>query len=283
MGNAQSVSKVEMLNSVISESLTKSVMNVSNSKQVKLDQNQVIDIECTPSDAVIMAHMRAYEKCLENAWNMKNCDGIQVACKIEKIKQSSTMDYRGMSTIDQDTVAKVQSQMTADLSNKVQEKTDDFGAALKQLLSTGSESDSSKNISNNIKSRVEQIATANLINSVNTAFSGNQTVRVRSAGSTSISQLSQESAVRLVEDILSKNTSVQDIVNQVAAKVENKTDVESKGLTNIVDSIASVIKSNFMIFIIGLVICVVVGGLVMFGLGTDETFNQTARQGIRKM
>ncbi len=270
-----------MLNSAVSESLLNSMMNVTNSKSVKIEQNQLMNIECNPSPEVVKAHVNAYARCVENAWDLNKCNGVQYACVVENLSQTASLEYRGTSKLDSDTVQKVQSQMSADLTNKVKERNDDFGTALKQLMSTGSESDSSKNIQNNITQRVKQSVTANLLNEVNTAFQGNQTMNVKNT-SGRVSNLTQNSAVRLVEDIVSRNSNVQDTINDLKVKVDNSTDVENKGLTNIVDSVMDFFKTSSLGFIAAFVIVMLIIGVVAYFTFTNDNVNVTARQAISR-
>jgi hypothetical protein len=269
---------LNVVNSVVAESISKSMINVSNSRTTVLNQAQIMDIECSPSQAVELASIQAFSLCVKYN-NPKKCESIRYACNIEDLTQDAMLEYRGLSNIDANVVAQIQASVSADLKNKANDSSDEFGAFLKKLAMVGSNESSDQNVSNFIENKVQNVVNVDLVNQINTTLNGNQTMTLKGTG-LNAKRLTQKTAQRLVEDILAKTATASDLVTQVQAKTETETKKESKGLTDVVSSVTSMMSTLGLGWIIGLVVLVLGIGIVAYFLFSNATFGENLQKGV---
>lgn len=259
MGNSNS-SEHTSATSVVSESLTNAMMTVSNSKVVKISASQLMDLSCTPSDALQAVYLKAYEACLANPKrSAKDCEMAKYACVFEELSQDSTVEYQGMSNIDAALVTQVQDKMTADLENKVQSEKDSISEWAKSALGVASNSSDKSSVSQAIRHHVENVIDIKLINAVDAAFVRNQTISIQSTGGVSAKRLTQKSASKLVENLLSESASMAKTISELDAKAKATTDIKSKGLVDAFQSLVDAVGGAFSMGMIMLGIVVLVG------------------------
>lgn len=264
MGGSNS-SLQETTSRVVSESLTESMMSVSNSKTTRVSASQVMNIECNPSDAVQAAYLQGYIACLAHPG--RDCETSRFACVIEDLKQDSVLEYQGMSSIDSALVSQVQDKMTADLEAKLKSEKDGLAEWAKTALNVGgSGSDTSRNRSE-VEHRVKSVVNSELVSTVDSLFTRNQTINLKSSGGLVVKRLTQSAATKLVESVLNKSSAFTSMVSELDAKTKLTTEVKSKGLVDMFESLMGFFTSasqGTALVIIVVVVALVIGATLMF-------------------
>lgn len=272
---ATSSKELDSVMSTVSESVTSSMLNVTNSTSAKLDQNQIMDLECNVSKDIQRIFAEDRQACIKANKGLKkdeqqDCMAIQ-PCVMEDLKQEAMLEYKAQSNIDAELVTKVQESLKSQLEQKSENKEDAFGKALDNLTKTGSSTEEKQKMRVDTISKVVSSVDVNLLNELNTALAGNQIMSVKGQGGGVFKKLSQKSANKIVQDALSKNKGVMELTKDLSATGSQSEKNELRGLTDMLDSITGVFKGGQMV-IIALVACcalLLIGGLIFMMSGSS--------------
>jgi hypothetical protein len=316
MGGKNSVKKTNKVQSVIDvmqEITNETVMKVCQESDITSVLTQSIVIKGTCDESKLESKVKScYDaqaklpnrdlKCADVAYctvisdsDLKN-DGTVIAVNTSKLDSSIISKLKSeMETKTEQKFSNVKDSVGAALESGVKMVGDVLTAALQPFGKKNEESTTEMDQRQSIKSVMKNSMTAEFVNTVKTLLELHQSIDISGAGGVKIerSRLTNEGLVKAINDAFLTTAVGQDLsaTMKTAAEMDNKS--QSKGLTDIVDTVGGVInntvstvggvmKSGLMAWVIIIVVFLLVVLGMWYILGNSEGLQDLASKGINK-
>jgi len=290
---------VTVMNSVLNNTINKTILKYTQNCQNKISASQIINIQCSPSDAVQQQYLNMKLQCQQDVLNYNSQNKTQldpqslcqqyVPCYIQGITQNSTISFKSQCTIDTSTYNKMYDDFKSQIEDQYTSNTDGFTDALNSLVSgvvqssAGGSSSAKYNTTDDIKNSLINVFDQQTVQNIINAFVANQTINIKSSGGVVATGLNQQNMLTIQQDIINQNSTYNDLMNTLDSTVSTQTNIQSRGVTDIVSSFFSFLTSSTISMVIASVCCLLIIGLVIVGLWyglSEEDRGAVASKGI---
>ncbi len=253
---------------IITDALTQISYETIIENTIKTQDNiatqNIINAECEGDNISAEGLERAVESCYKYI-KKESCADLRYACVVSDISQKTTVVFSGTLDTSDTTANTIIDKMIDKINSKLSNTSDGFTNALANLTGNGS------TVSPNIRTRLQNILSNHLtvrnvkemIVSISTSNVIN--IKVKNTGA-KYTKINQYSAM----DVLKTSKCISGIVNDITTNLSRDMTMEntqqSKGLTDIVDSITDTIGSFFSSAKTIIIVVVVVIGLIFIGI-----------------
>ncbi len=236
---------------------------------------QIIDVNCEVSDNVQTALANAYDACLKgNPGNAEKCPiSMLYGCNISDITQDAIVSSRTSCSLTTQQINDIQSEIHTVIDNSTDTESDALGQALVNVSKIFDTSSTTTENITKVKNVLKDSMSVDNINKMVSTFTASQAVKIQGQ-SVMLKNVAQKMNLTIVAEAALGNAQMRKIAEMTLIEAENTEKTKTKGLTDIVDDITSIVDPSNLVWIVvviaGVIVLVILLMVLTSGGGVPE-------------
>jgi hypothetical protein len=254
-GGCHSTTTLKIINDTVIKTTNESFFKNTTDCQTKIPLSQSIRGQCKPDPETEKLYANLKAKCMEKMFEADKskitlpddyCAETYSACVFKDIQQEQVVNLKATCKIDDKLVDKIQQDIRTELNNKVSEKNDAFGQALNSAIAgiAGAGTQDNKEIRNSFLNQVTNSVNRDMVQKMYTMMSSAQSIDL-SGSSIFAKGITQKAQLNIITDLMQSSETYRDAFEKISVKEAADVKTETRGLTDIIDSITDIPKTFF--------------------------------------
>jgi membrane-associated HD superfamily phosphohydrolase len=234
--------QLKAANEFLASSTFETIVKIKTSCRATASNNQELDIKVGADKGLI-------EKCLASGQTATECSNLYSSgTNVSDIFLGSEILISAECQLEESDVQKLTEELSAQLEAKTKQTNDDAGTFFKELLKFNNTDNNE--IKNTIVTQLKNTFTKESVNEMLTEFKNEQKLKIEVGLSkdTNIKGVVLQTKVDMLTKMVSKNSSLTELVRTVDAKMTTESEQENKGLVAMWESLMGVFTSLFGAF-----------------------------------
>jgi hypothetical protein len=259
----------------LSKTFLNSVVEVKNSCHASSSASNIVNVTAQGTADNAKAVLDCMAVAGKFGFDPSKCSSFVATNKIGSIKQSIKVNLTSDCKLDSTDVKNLQANMENALTQKNDQVNDGVATALNDLVNVLGGSDSSKTYSQSVHDMVQRSFTTDVVNETITNLTGSNILSIAAIGlayqEVGGVEMSIESTAMV--SAMTKNKTIADTLDTFKQKVDQDNNEQTKGLTDIIDSVGATVGGIFKTMSWVWIAVVCVGGvIVLWGLWVGLRF-----------